>query len=203
MTTSGRSAVADPYLEQLRAELIEAARPWVKDSLTARQWLNNLVAMLTEDWQVEKQRVRGGPERFYTITTPWRPPTVLEVERDREREDRAEWHRRGDDDVPPPPSMSMLEILDQRVWWITSDKQVMRVDDMTPEHRVHLLAHLKRRAPSLQLQEWSSGLFNDAPDDVAEQAAEEDPMEWLGRQEFVRRLRKLIRKDNRAKGQQR
>lgn len=187
------------HLEQLRAEMVLAVRNW---QLANDRYadLEKAVDLMTQGWTATKKTRHKGPERYYSITTPDREPTGPEKENDAAREARDEWlYRTDDESVPPPLSVTTRDLLNQRVWWIAAEQRVMRVADMTPEHRVNLLAHLNKRALGLQTDEWMSGLFLNAPDEVADQAAAEDPVHWLHRQEFVRHLKKLIRKDNKAR----
>lgn len=188
-------------LAQLRADMAEVGRLWVKNPHRNGEWLDNFIVALTADWKVEKKRVRDGAQRYYEITTAHREPNPAEVESDAAHEARDEWlYRRGDSDAPPPSSVTTRDLLNQQVWWIAGDGRAIRLTEMTPDHRVNLLFHLRRWAPSLQIREWNSGIFLNAPDEVADMAAEQDPIEWLHHHPFVKRLRKLIRKDNRERG---
>lgn len=185
-------------LDRLREEMAETVRRW-QFTDTAGDWVevSAVVDVLIEGWRVEMKMIPATRERFYVITTPRRPASALEKLMDQAQDARLEWLRNGDEAVPPPPSVTTLDLLNQRVWWITGDKNAVRLDDMSPAHRVNLLRFLRRNAMGYQTSEWMSGLFDHAPDEVVDMAVEEDPERWLGRQELVRRLKKLIRRDRR------
>lgn len=178
--------------------MAETVRRW-QFTQTAGDWVevSAVVDALIEGWRVEMKMVPATRERFYVITTPRRPASALEALMDQAQDARLEWLRNGDEAVPPPPSVTTRDLLGQQVWWMTGDKNAVRLDDMSPRHRVNLLGFLRRNAMSYQTSEWLSGVFANAPDEIADAAAEEDPQHWLGRQELVRRLKKLIRRDRR------
>lgn len=179
--------------------MTETVRRW-QFTDTGGGWVevSAVVDALIEGWRVEMKMIPNTRERFYTITTPRRPASALERLMDDARDQRDEWLYRCDhESVPPPPSVTTRDLLTQRTWWITGDKSAVRLVDMSPEHRVNLLAYLRGRADQYQLAEWTSGLFDGAPDEVTDQAAAEDAQHWLGRQELVRGLKKLIRRDRR------
>lgn len=188
------------HLEQLQAEMMLVVRNWQLVNGKPAD-LELAVRLMTAGWRATKKTRHKGPERFYEVITPDREPTGPERELDTAREARDEWvYRTHDESVPPPLSVTTRDLLDQKVWWIAAEQRVMRIDDMTPEHRVNLLAHLNKRALGLQMDEWMSGLFLGAPDEVADQAAEETAIHWLHRQPLVRRLKTLIRRDRKQSG---
>lgn len=186
-------------LERLREDMAQAVRAW--QCTPAGGGLVEaaaVIAVLTENWRVEMKLSPSTRERHYVITTPKRPANALEKLADEARAARDEWlYRCDDEDVPPPASVSTMDLLGQRVWWIDGLKRAVRLDDMEPSHRLNLLAFLKRNAERYQWAEWTSGVFDNAPDEVADAAVAEDALRWLGRQELVRRLKKLVRQDRR------
>lgn len=184
-------------LSRLREEMAETVRRWQFTNTGDAVSVSDVVDVLVEGWRVEMKMLPATRERFYVITTPRRPASAMERLMDEAQDARREWLRNDDEAVPPPPSVTTMDLLEQRVWWITGDKNAVRLDDMSPQHRVNLLRFLRRNAMSYQFAEWTSGMFADAPDEVVDQAAEEDAQVWLGRQELVRRLKKLIRRDRR------
>lgn len=184
-------------VQRLREEMAEAVRRWQFDNPGDLVEVNEVVGALVEGWRVEMKMIPATRECFYVITTPRRPASAMERLMDEAQDARREWLRNGDEVVPPPPSVTTMDLLDQRVWWITGDKNPVRLVDMSPRHRVNLLGFLQRRAGLYQMSEWMSGIFADAPDEIVDMAAEEDPQVWLNRRELVRRLRKLVRRDRR------
>lgn len=142
-------------LARLREDMKNAMRTWMSTPASGGEMVDmtDVVDTLTGGWWVEMKRSPSTRERHYVITTPSRPPSGIERLMDEARAARDDWvYSRADESVPPPMSVTMPDLLNQRVWWITGDKQAVRLDDMTPSHRVNLLAHLRRRAPGLQME---------------------------------------------------
>jgi len=147
---------------------------------------------------------------FLRIGTEWRPETPAEVA-DREARHAAVAWACGDHDDPPPERVSINDLLDQDTWWrahiqpwtewktrdrATEPLRLLPPDDphdiwdgvkiMDLDHKVALLAWLRRRADALHDREarW----FGGAPDDVWESWEREDPKEWLEGKPLIKAL---------------
>jgi hypothetical protein len=111
-------------------------------------------------------------------------------------------------------SMNWLALLmEQDRWWRTNEDGLVRLDRMTPEHRLNLLAFLRRRARTYAAAHasrcWrsylsigpdpSDGVFWAAEGWLAEaEAAERDPDVWLAAQPLYQKLVQLVRVDTDA-----
>lgn len=140
---------------------------------------------------------------FWEVSTPPRELTDEEsAERDA-RKVRSSWVY-GDHSTPPPVDLRRGDLIEQSTWWITKDKQVLRLEDMAPTHRANTLALLRRGAVKLHESETWRWMTN-APDDVLDSAIAETtgtPEErqarawkWLKKRPLVKRLRELVKAD--------
>ena len=146
-----------------------------------------------------------GPESACVDVVAWHvslPVRELNAEERKvvnERDALREWLQ-GDGKTPPPPQIRFEDLLEQDRWWVTRDKQVMRLKDMAPSHRANTLKMLERNA----LAWYDTILMNSmigAPDDVetminaelhgSEAARRKAAAKWLRSQPLVKRLRKL------------
>lgn len=197
-------------IEELRGELaatlaaqFEKTGPIIVTPEVARE----MVDKFTAEWRVTKgsptsheHPLYDGPEMVrLAITTK---PRELNAEELAERERwlaRSTWkYSENKDEAEPPTDTNVLDLLDQRTWWITKDRQVMQVDDMAPSHRANTLGLLRRGANTLHLAYGMQGVFSNAPDEVTNELAEGNPAEWLEEQPLVKRLRKLVKRDLKA-----
>lgn len=155
-----------------------------------------VVGKITQDWRVRRHETASGVS--YTVETPVRPLTEAEQERQRAWRELAEARREwldGEQDTPPPASVTIFDLLDQGVWWRTGAGVNLRLVDMTPPHRSNLLEFMKRNAMRWHVGEVMGfpDFFGDAPDEVLEPSSE-----WLKRQELYQALKKLVKKDRKA-----
>lgn len=101
-----------------------------------------------------------------------------------------------------------LDIIEQDKIWITRDGRTLRVENMDPNHRKNTLRMLERHASGLHFRAFMryfvlpiggrpNGEISNSVLDRAEQAfLEKKPIDWLGEQLLVRRLRVLVDEDN-------
>ncbi|NUT90827.1 MAG: hypothetical protein HOY78_02240 [Saccharothrix sp.] len=140
----------------------------------------------------------------FEVITPFRELNADEAaERDRRRL-ASRWVY-GDHKTPPPPGVSVLDLLDQQKWWVTKDGKAMRLREMSPGHRANLLALLERKAVELRKTENWRYITADAPDEVVDAAIAEEvapderkrkqARKWLHQQPLVKRLRALVKAD--------
>lgn len=110
----------------------------------------------------------------------------------------------GDQSEPPPEGVGLLGLLDQRVWWRPKDAEPLRLEEMEPSHRAHLLAFLRRNAARYKSAEWSflsstgghhGDMAGDMLDSIMDELLETKPQNWIEQQPLVKRLRKLVEKD--------
>jgi hypothetical protein len=114
----------------------------------------------------------------------------------------------GDQSDPPPEGVGLLELLDQRVWWRPKDAEPLRLEEMEPSHRAHLLAFLRRNAGRYKRgAEWSflgsigghhGDMAGDMLDSIMDELLETKPQNWIEQQPLVKRLRKLVKRDIKA-----
>lgn len=220
-------------LEQLRAELAVKAAEVIGTVLPHTPDLDALsaqvVAAITDGWRATKNTdyfrdteghilngsnlLQHGPGAgdpsehtdmvFWEIGTAPRELTADERTEREAQEARSSWVY-GDHSTPPPVGVRLGDLLRQSGWWITKDRQVLRLEDMAPTHRANTLAMLRRGAVKIHESEtwrWMTG----APDDVVDSAIAETsgtPEErqarawkWLRKQPLVKRLRELVKAD--------
>jgi hypothetical protein len=89
--------------------------------------------------------------------------------------------------------------------WLDGDGKLWKLENMRPDHRRNVLAHLEKRAKGLKSQyEWSllrgpqphGDAACDAFDAGMTQLMEQKPITWLNEQPLVIRLRELIAEDD-------
>jgi hypothetical protein len=87
-----------------------------------------------------------------------------------------------------PARVSMTWLLDQKVWWYPQDRPAERVAAMDRPHRWNVARWLERRAPQLNAQDQTRGIWATAPDDVFGEVMRRDPMEFLAETPLYRAL---------------
>jgi len=90
---------------------------------------------------------------------------------------------------PVAPQMSMLELLDQDVWWHPNGKPPVRIAHMDKPWRWNTVRFLERRAEAMHNALILSSLAV-MPDDVARDVLGEHPLRWLSEQPLYRALAK-------------
>jgi hypothetical protein len=124
-------------------------------------------------------------------------PFIPETNAERtERELRREAYFWDADDGPPPVRVGIRQLLRQDTWWrmnATPERQegdnrtvAIRVEDMTHDHRLALLAWLRSKARNLHTSVFTE--LGGAPDDVWSSHERQDPREWLEEQELIQAL---------------
>lgn len=103
--------------------------------------------------------------------------------------------------------MTFEELLGQDRWWKQKNGVMIRLDQMSVEHRLNLLALLRRTAPNIlntQLRNvWlcagslQGEMALDSVDELIDQLCRdlEDPIGWLEEQSLYRKLRQLVSDD--------
>lgn len=139
----------------------------------------------------------------WSVKTAPRPLNEQEQAEQDQVQTLRDWLR-GDQQTEPPVTIGLEDLMDQSRWWVTKDKQVMRLRDMAPSHRANLLALLERNALGWQDAINNRYLLN-APDGVWEEFERElaQPDEvrrkaarkWLHSKPLVKKLRKLVKAD--------
>jgi hypothetical protein len=127
------------------------------------------------------------------LTGPFVPET------DEERIERELWYEAyswSADDGPPPVRVGVRQLLRQDTWWrmnATPERQegdnrtvAIRVEDMTHDHRLALLAWLRSKARNLHASVFTE--LRGAPDDVWSSHERQSPREWLEEQELIQAL---------------
>lgn len=114
----------------------------------------------------------------------------------------------SDHSQPPPDGVDIMILLNQRTWWRPKERESLRLTEMTPSHRRHLLAFLRRNAAVYKsAAEWSflgsidghhGDMANDALDSIMDELLETRPQSWIEQQPLVKSLRKLVKKDDKA-----
>lgn len=216
-------------IEQLRAEMVEKVVRAIggveAKQHTQVQIAQAAVAAITEGWSATKNtdwfrdaggmihngaNLQGGivgDESECVDVVVWHvgvPVRELTAEERAEREARSRWIY-GDHSTPPPVDLSRGDLIRQATWWITKDKQVIRLEDMAPTHRANTLALLRRNATGFRDAEMWRWMTDDMPDDVSGSLMAEmsDGVEvrqkrawkWLKRKPLVGRLRELVKAD--------
>lgn len=200
------------HAEEFRAELAAALGKAFDDAgvvvsgadIAASAAIRDAVATVTADWRVGKGAPKSHDHPLYEwpdkvrfeIHTKPRELNADEVA-DRERSmARWEW-KRGVDDFKsePPKGITRLDLLGQKVWWITKEDVRVKLVDMNPGHRANTLALLERQAEQMHLVYAGSGVFMNAPDDVQASLENEDPRKWLSKQPLIKRLRRMVKAD--------
>jgi hypothetical protein len=143
----------------------------------------------------------------FEIETPFRPFTAEEkaAEDAKKAERVAYWGKRHairawldsgpDINTPPPDGIGIDDLLDQVVWWVTKDKQAVRIGEMEPSHRLNLFNLMERNAQAWKNAEFNRSLFAGALDDVWMAAENMPAQEWLNEQRLYQALRHLVLRD--------
>lgn len=143
------------------------------------------------------------------LTREETPEEADEIRQRIERRHAAWAWEAGDHTQPPPTGVDILAMLKQRVWWRPKDSEPARLVDLAPSHRAHLLAFLRRNAAHYKdASEW--GLINsidgshhgdvagDALDSMVDELMGTSPQDWIEQRPLVKRLRKLVKNDEKA-----
>lgn len=112
----------------------------------------------------------------------------------------------GPGDGPPPAGVGTVRLLDQDVWWKPREEPALTLKAMKPSHRAHLLAFLRRNA--VRYKRFYEGAFiggpmpsgnaaSDAVDSAMDELFYQKPEEWIEKQPLVKRLRRMVAKDER------
>lgn len=216
-------------IEQLRAEMVGKIAGVIGVNMSLRNSPEEIaakaVAAFTEGWRATKQDVpllrsggyvhdgdtvpdpgdEPGTGRMvaWSVKTAPRPLNAEEQAGQDQVQTLRDWLR-GDQQTAPPVTIGLEDLLDQSRWWVTKDKQAMRLRDMTPSHRANLLALLERNALA-----WHDAInmhyMLNAPDDVwheferelarPDEARRKAARKWLRGKPLVKRLRKLVKAD--------
>lgn len=188
-------------IDEVRAQMVQAALDDFPDLAAHRATLANVVNVITDGWRCEKevkssQRMHTVPDELaqdgvrYQLTTPFRPLNNEEIAEREASYRRAMWRP---EDGPPPADIGVSRLLDQRVWWASKYGRTQRLVDMHPNHRENLYKMLMRNARKLHTAEgWR---FAAAPDEIMEEFDATPPEKWLKGTPLMKRLRKLIKMD--------
>jgi hypothetical protein len=201
---SAKDELRTGLTESLHAALTEITG---QRSAIPDQLIEQAVNRVIEDWRVtrvdtpnaDEYPLRPEPHGHYLKVTL---PHVPETDDERtERELRWEAYLWDADDGPPPERVGVRQLLRQDTWWrmtapdrpgATGNRGVrlptipVRIEDMTHDHRVSLLAWLRQRAERLHFDAF--GELWGAPDDVLASHERQDPREWLEENELVQAL---------------
>jgi hypothetical protein len=201
---SAKDELRTGLTESLHAALTEITG---QRSAIPDQLIEQAVNRVIEDWRVtrvdtpnaDEYPLRPEPHGHYLKVTL---PHVPETDDERtERELRWEAYLWDADDGPPPERVGVRQLLRQDTWWrmtapdrpgATGNRGVrlptipVRIEDMTHDHRVSLLAWLRQRAERLHSDAF--GELWGAPDDVWAFHERQDPREWLEENELVQAL---------------
>lgn len=114
------------------------------------------------------------------------------------------------EDGPPPARVSAVRLLEQRIWWIPRNEPAIRLKDMEPSHRKYLLAFLHRNAArykqyaEVQFIGMATGPLGpggdmaiDAVDSAMDELFEQPSKDWLEEQPLVKRLSRMVARDER------
>lgn len=96
----------------------------------------------------------------------------------------------------PPPEVSILDLLEQKRWWVTREKKALRIKDMDWDHRHNVLRILRGKGLQLHLAYCSSSIWHDAPEEVLNGLAAMDPHAWLEERPLVKKLVKSLGLDD-------
>jgi hypothetical protein len=192
-----RQLLTDSIAEQLRR--LDPLHP------VSHTLLRTVIRQVTDNWQVDQHdsssedSVRLGHDGFaLRVTTPWQSYSEEELDARDARLFALVWNP---EDGPPPPGVSILQLLRQDTWWLTRAPDrpgssgycgvrlplgPIRVEDMTHEHRMSTLAWLRRRADKLHSD--AAVHLHGAPDEVWASYDAELPEEWLEEQPLIQAL---------------
>jgi hypothetical protein len=190
----GKFRPIDTFRHELTSALVEQLHE--ARSPVEHEVIKSVVRRITNGWTVTVHH-SASPEDSDVmgynlgLCLPWRRESDEEAAARQARWEAMMWDSEAG---PPPPGVSMSQLLRQDIWWQMRDappweggKLVpVRIEDMDHNHRLNLLEWLRTR--SEQLHSSLAGELLGAPDDVWASYEAEDPYEWIEEQELIQAL---------------
>lgn len=219
--------MGNPALTEFRDTLAATLGETLTDVGVGR--LREAVELATADWSATKDRklirdargvVQDGDKLITGVVEPTvslvritatatfvRDETIDEAHEQANRIAAVLWHP---EQGPPPRGVSILQLLEQRVWWQPRNEEPVKLNDMAPSHRANLLSFLRRNAGRYKIAAdysfigMASGpmgpggdMATDAVESAMDELFEMPARKWIDSQPFVKRLRKLVARDER------
>jgi hypothetical protein len=217
--------MGNPALDEMRSIFAQRLTQQLPDVDVQR--LYDAVTACTQDWTAKRSAshfrdangvVQDGADlvtgvhkpitELVRLTVAWqhtRNKTAEESTEERERVDAMLWRPQ---DGPPPRRVPITRLLEQRTWWRPRDADPIRLVDMEPSHRHHLLGFLRRNAARYKsAAEWnmfgmmsgpmgpSGDMATDAVEGIMDELIDQRPEVWIDQQPLAKRLCKLIKRD--------
>lgn len=183
-------------MQSPRDELLASIEATLKELVPGLATPRSVASVVIEGWKVERKSVElkteaqpGDPDVYLVASLPARAFTDEEKAKIDEVQRLSAWAVRPEG--PPPANVGWLDLLGQRVWWMSKDGTAHRISEMHTSHLANTLALLERSANKLNLQAGKSLI--DAPDEVQDEFEHQSPEEWLRRQPLIKRMRKELK----------
>lgn len=200
--------LTDVGANRIRAAVDKATEDW--DAKIDHDLVRDALGKVVDEVRAPQIKTVEPVTRIVRITVTGRivrDETDAERQAHEERIEAALWHP---EDGPPPKRVSAVRLLEQRVWWVPREEPPIKLKDMAPSHRKHLLAFLRRNAARYKqyaevqfigLATGPMGPGGDAATDAVNSAMDElfnqSPKDWLEEQPLVKRLAKMVTRDER------